>query len=68
MDKFYAVDVDTGSTFVAGKPRLLFDLPFVELADVTADGQRFVAIKSEKPLPIREINVVLGWTQLAAQR
>lgn len=62
--KFYVVEVDTKSTFLAGKPHLLFDLPFVEPVDVTADGQHFVAIKSERPLLIRQINVVLGWTQL----
>src|SRR5437867_2014292 len=64
-DKFYAVDVQTKSDFHAGKPHQLFDLPFVEVQDVSADGRRFVAVKGEKPLPICEINVVLGWTKLA---
>ncbi|HEX9493035.1 MAG TPA: hypothetical protein VGA33_07220, partial [Thermoanaerobaculia bacterium] len=65
-DKFYAVDISTTSTLRAGKPHLVFGLPFVSVCDVSADGQRFVAVKSEKPLPIREINVVLGWPQLLA--
>src|SRR5207249_7710442 len=62
--KFYAVDVDATSSFHAGKPRLLFDLPSVQPTDVSAEGQRFVGIKSPNALPVWQINVVLNWPEL----
>ena len=62
--KFYAVGVDATSSFHAGKPRLLFDLPSVQPTDVSAEGQRFVGIKSPNALPVWQINVVLNWPEL----
>jgi Tol biopolymer transport system component len=44
-NKMMAVDVQSGSTFRAGTPRLLFEGDYVSY-DVSPDGRRFLMIKS----------------------
>jgi hypothetical protein len=64
-----AVGVDTKSGFAAGKPRRLFEGPYLPTAgsfpyyDVSPDGQRFLMLKpveSQTSAPT-QINVVLNW-------
>ncbi len=56
-DTMMSVDVDTGSSFQAGKPKRLFALlgmrgnfpeeaPWLQKYDVTAEGQRFVFVRT----------------------
>lgn len=72
-DKMMAVDIDTQAGFVAGKPRQLFEGPYLANQignaranyDVSADGQRFLMIKSMQQgqaVPT-QINVVLNWDE-----
>jgi serine/threonine-protein kinase len=75
-NKIMAVDVDTKATFSPGKPRVLFEGPYVPTSaslpfyDVSPDGQRFLMLKaadSETSAPT-QINVVLNWfTELQAR-
>ena len=58
--KVMAVQIQLGSELIIGKPRMLFDGDFDLFFDVTADGQRFVMVRAEKPTPAIQINVVLG--------
>jgi Tol biopolymer transport system component len=52
------VDVKTGTTFNAGKPRVLYDGP---LGGVAPDGQRFLTIAGVAPShPFRTIRVILN--------
>lgn len=76
-DKMMAVEVATGTAFSTGKPRLLFQgdyapTPFVfPNYDVSADGQRFLMIKSaaeQGQSALIQINVVLNWTEELKQR
>ena len=57
-DKMMAVDIATQPSFSVGKPRMLFEGPYVPTAftfpyyDVSPDGQRFLMIKpSEQATP-----------------
>jgi eukaryotic-like serine/threonine-protein kinase len=66
--KMIAVDYSAQPTFSAGKPKLLFEGPYVPTPrsfpdyDVSPDGQRFLMVKApeqaQAPTPI---NVVLNW-------
>ena len=67
--KIMAVGVDTKSGFAAGKPRRLFEGPYLPTAgsfpyyDVSPDGQLFLMLKpveSQTSAPT-QINVVLNW-------
>ena len=67
--KIMAVEVDTKSGFSAGKPRMLFEGPYLPTGasfpfyDVSPDGQRFLMLKpieSRTSAPT-QINVVLNW-------
>jgi hypothetical protein len=69
-DKMMAVDVDTDPTFSAGKPRVLFEGSYRPTSgtlpnyDVSPNGQRFLMIQeSGEAQAIREIHVVLNWSQ-----
>jgi serine/threonine-protein kinase len=72
-----AVDVTTTPNFAAGKPRRLFEGPYVASTalwsnyDVAPDGQRFLMIKPVRPSETRPqvINVLLNWpATLGGQR
>jgi serine/threonine-protein kinase len=69
-DKMMAVDIATDPAFSAGRPTVLFEGPYTPTTgtlpnyDVSADGQRFLMIKeSEQAEAIREIHVVLNWSE-----
>jgi hypothetical protein len=50
-----AVEITTGSSFSAGKPKLLFEGPYLPTPatlqndDVSPDGQRFLMLKASAP-------------------
>jgi Tol biopolymer transport system component/tRNA A-37 threonylcarbamoyl transferase component Bud32 len=67
--KMMAVDILTQPSFVAGRPRMLFEGPYLPTPltnpnyDVSPDGQRFLMLKpseSAEAAPT-QINVVLNW-------
>jgi len=67
--RIMAVDIDTESSFSAGKPRMLFDGPYLPTSasfpwwDVSPDGERFLMLKpveSQTSAPT-EIQIVLNW-------
>ncbi|MEX0880601.1 MAG: hypothetical protein WD451_12860 [Thermoanaerobaculia bacterium] len=73
-DKMMAVTVQVGATFVAGKPRPLFEGNYAmgpvagfTNYDVTRDGQRFLMVKSEGSAPT-QLNVVLNWFEELKRR
>jgi len=68
-----AVEVTTEGGFAAGKPRALFEGPYLQAFggyvrpnyDVSRDGQRFLMLEPvERPAPPpAEIDVVLNWSE-----
>ncbi len=67
-DSLMAVSVQAADSFVAGKPRLLFEGAYAKGPvagftnyDVTPDGQRFLMVKSEKDSAPTQLSVVLNW-------
>ena len=69
-DKLMAVRVQTRAGFTPGKPSLLFKGRFYDSIeagipmgsyDVSADGQRFLMIRSAIRQPAKQINVVVNW-------
>ncbi|MGA7793118.1 MAG: protein kinase [Candidatus Acidiferrales bacterium] len=73
--KMMAAEYSAQSTFSAGKPKMLFEGPYLTTPrsfpdyDVSADGQRFLMLKApeqaQAPAPI---NVVLNWTEELKQK
>ena len=70
-----AVQHTTQPTFSAGKPRMLFEGPYVPTPrsfpdyDVSPDGQRFLMLKAnEQAQPPGQINVVLNWFEELKQK
>jgi len=65
----WVVDVQTTSGFSASKPKLLFEQPGYGVSapircwDISADGERFLMIKSEerRPQPLTEMVLVQNW-------
>ena len=62
------VDVQTGPTFSADKPRLLFEqrgfgYSGVRDWETSSDGQRFLMVKLDdrKPTPVTEMIFVQNW-------
>ena len=57
-NKMMAVDIATRPSFTAGRPRMLFDRPYVTIQlpqtipayDVSPDGQRFLMLKEGERL------------------
>ncbi len=75
-DKMLAVDITTQPGFAAGKPRLLFQGPYLPSPatssnyDVSLDGQRFLMVKpneQEQTAPT-QINVVQNWFEELKQK
>ena len=72
-NKMMAVDVMTEPTFSAGKPKMLFEGPYVPTPrsfpdfDVSPDGQRFLMLKADTQAPA-QINVVLNWFEELKQK
>jgi Tol biopolymer transport system component/predicted Ser/Thr protein kinase len=73
-NKMMAVDVATEETFSAGKPRVLFEGPYVPTPrsfpdyDVSPDGQRFLMLKATEQTAPTQINVVLNWFEELKQK
>jgi serine/threonine-protein kinase len=64
-DRMMVVDVTTEPSLNVGKPRLLFERPFLESFrgyEVTADGERFIAIERDEEA-VWQIQVVLNWEE-----
>ncbi len=61
----WVVDVQAGTAFSAGKPRLLFEQAGYSGSnwDISPDGKRFLMVKSEeiKPQPATEMILVQNW-------
>ena len=73
--KMMAVDVTTQPLFSVGKPRMLFEGPYVPTPrsfpdyDVSPDGQRFLMLRpSEQAQAPAQINVVLNWFEELKQK
>ena len=74
--KMMAVDVATQETFSAGKPKVLFEGPYVPTPrsfpdyDVSPDGQRFLMLKANEQAQgaPAQINVVLNWFEELKRR
>jgi Tol biopolymer transport system component len=75
-DKMMAVDIATQPSFTSGKPRMLFEGPYIPAAgtnpnyDVSPDGQRFLMIKPSESAEAAQtqINVVLNWFEELKQK
>jgi serine/threonine protein kinase len=74
--KMMAVDIATQPSFAAGKPRMLFEGPYVPTLatipnyDVSLDGQRFLMLKpsEQAQAAATQINVVLNWFEELKQK
>jgi eukaryotic-like serine/threonine-protein kinase len=66
-DAMMVVDITTTPAVTVGKPRRLFERRYASTSgfwanyDVTADGQRFLMVKSKNQEAPNRINVVLNW-------
>jgi Tol biopolymer transport system component len=75
-DKMMAVDIATQPGFAVGKPRMLFEGPYVLTFgtfpnyDVSPDGQRFLMLKPSETAGAAptQINVVLNWFEELKQK
>jgi eukaryotic-like serine/threonine-protein kinase len=75
-NKMMAVEVTTQGTFSAGKPKVLFEGPYVPTPrsfpdyDVSPDGQRFLVLKGSEQAQAgpAQINVVLNWFEELKQK
>jgi Tol biopolymer transport system component len=71
--KMMAVDYTERPEFAAGKPKMLFEGPYVPSPrslsdyDVSPDGERFLMLKGAEQRP-GEISVVLNWTEALKQK
>lgn len=73
--KVMAVEIDTKFGFSAGKPKMLFDGPYLPTGasfpyyDVSPDVQRFLMLKPSEPSQApTQINVVLNWFEELKQK
>jgi len=73
-NKMMAVDIATQPIFSAGKPKMLFEGPYVPTPrsfpdyDVSPDGQRFLMLKASEQAQAAQINVVQNWFEELKQR
>ena len=74
-DKLMAVDITTQPAFLAGKPKMLFEGPYVPPSpnnsyyDVSADGQRFLMLKpTEQAQAATQIVVVQNFFEELKQK
>ena len=70
QDRIMAVSVQTGPTFQAQTPKLLFEGAYLDSTvlaglaanyDVSPDGKRFVMLKAEEGSQQNQITVVINW-------
>jgi Tol biopolymer transport system component len=69
-NKMMAVEVQTGATFRAGTPKVLFEGAYSNFYDVSPDGRRFLMLKSDAPreAPPNELHVVVNWFEELRRR
>jgi Tol biopolymer transport system component len=74
-DKMMAVDITTQPAFSAGKPKMLFEGPYIPPSptfsyyDVSADGQRFLMLKPvQQAQATTQIVVVQNWFEELKQK
>jgi hypothetical protein len=74
-EKMMAVDITTQPSFSAGKPKMLFQGPYlptgttVPFYDVSPDGGRFLMLSPAEPTtPLTQIVVVQNWFEELKQR
>lgn len=74
-DKMMAVEITSQPTFSVGRPKMLFEGPYLPTPitfpyyDVSPDGQRFLMIKpSEQTSPLNQIVVVQNWFEELKQK
>lgn len=75
-DKMMVVDITTQPSFSAGKPRVLFEAPYLPTPatfpnyDVSSDGRRFLMLKpvEQSEAAPTQINVVLNWFEELKQK
>ena len=74
-DKMMVVDISTQPDFSIGKPKMLFQGPYVPTPftfpnyDVSPDGQRFLMLKSsEQAASLTQIVVVQNWFEELKQK
>ena len=74
-DKMMAVDFTSQPGLSIGKPRMLFERPYLPTAattpnyDVSLDGQRFLMLKAiEQEQAATQINVVVNWFEELKQK
>ena len=78
-DKMMVVDVTTGPSFSAGKPRILFEGSYTHAAgpaevlfsnyDISPDDQRLLMVQeSDAAMAATQINVVLNWFEELKQK
>jgi len=77
-DKMMVVEITTQPGFVAGKPRMLFEGPYMQVPspqtinayDVSPDGQRFLMVKESEQAQTAptQVNVVLNWFEELKRR
>jgi eukaryotic-like serine/threonine-protein kinase len=74
--KMVSVEIATQPSFSAGKPRMLFEGPYMPTPltapnyDVSPDGQRFLMLKltEQAQAAPTQINVVLNWFEELKQK
>jgi len=68
--KVMAVEIQATPVLRVGKPTLLFDGRYGNGYDVTADGKRFLMVKSgeARPATTNQLNIVLNWMAELKQR
>jgi Tol biopolymer transport system component len=75
-NKMMAVDIATQPGFIVGKPRMVFEGPYMPTPatlpnyDVSPDGQRFLMVKPNEQAQAAptQINVVLNWFEELTQK
>ena len=64
--KLMAVDIRSGATFEAGRPKTLFDFAAAKSSDnsyeASADGQRFLLLRTLQSFPTAPFSVAVNWT------
>ena len=73
--KMMAVDIAMRPSFSAGKPRMLFEGPYLSIQttipsyDVSPDGQRFLMLKpTQQTQATTQINIVQNWFEELKRR
>jgi Tol biopolymer transport system component/predicted Ser/Thr protein kinase len=66
-DTMMAASVTTDSKLSIGKPAALFRGPFENIQgknyDVARDGQRFLMVRADEPVPPKAMTIVLNWME-----